>query len=132
MATVRKSFLVEASATDVWAALRDFGAVHERLVPGFLTGCRLEGDTRVVTFFNGAKVRERLVACDDSLRRLADSATGGRAVHHNASVEVVEEGPGRCRFVWTTDVLPDAIAPDVDAMMTRGGAAMKARLEAAT
>jgi hypothetical protein len=38
----------------VWDAVRDFGALHHRLVPGFVVEARLEGDDRVVTFFNGA------------------------------------------------------------------------------
>ena len=35
----------------------------------------------------------------------------------------------RSRFVWIVDVLPDAIAPYIEDMMTRGAAVMKARLE---
>ena len=44
----------------------------------------------------------------------------------------MQEGDGGgCRFVWTVDVLPDALAPYIDDMMTRGAAVMKATLEAA-
>jgi hypothetical protein len=45
MASIRKEILIESRPEDVWAAVRDFGAVHERLVPGFVVDCRLEGDT---------------------------------------------------------------------------------------
>ena len=51
-------------------ALRDFGAVHQRVAPGFVTATRLDGDDRVVTFFTGAEARERLVSVDDARRRL--------------------------------------------------------------
>ena len=44
---------------------------------------------------------------------------------------MLAEGEGRSRFVWTVDVLPDALAPYVEDMMARGAAAMKAALEAA-
>ena len=131
MASLRKELALAAPAEHVWAALRDFGAVHERLAPGFVTGATMEGDdVRVVTFFNGSSARETRVGCDDTLRRLAYAILGGRAAHYAASAEVRDEGGGR-RFVWTVDVLPDTLAPYIDDMMTRGAAAMKKALEAA-
>ena len=91
----------------------------------------MEGDdVRVVTFFNGATAKETLVGRDDARRRLAYAIVGGRAIHYGAAAQVLDEGEGRCRFVWTVDVLPDSIAPYVEDMMTRGAAAMKAALEA--
>ena len=132
MATLRKEIALAAPAARVWSALRDFGAVHVRLAPGFVTGTTMEGDdVRVVTFFNGSSARETLVGRDDALRRLAYAILGGRATHYAASAEVVESDSGGCRFVWTVDVLPDALAPYIDDMMTRGAAVMKATLEAA-
>ena len=132
MATLRKEILLAAPADRVWSALRDFGAVHERLAPGFVTATAMEGDdVRVVTFFNGSSARETRVGCDDRLRRLAYAILGGRAAHYAASAEVVDAGDAGCRFVWTVDVLPDALAPYSDDMMTRGAAVMKATLEAA-
>jgi Polyketide cyclase / dehydrase and lipid transport len=50
MASICRTTVIDSSADEVWAAVRDFGALHERLVPGFVTGCRLDGDGgRVVT-----------------------------------------------------------------------------------
>ena len=37
MASVRKEALIQAAPGDVWAALRDVGALHTRLAPGFVT-----------------------------------------------------------------------------------------------
>ena len=131
MASLRKELALAAPAEHVWAALRDFAAVHERLAPGFVTGTTMEGkDVRVVTFFNGSSARETLVGRDDTLRRLAYAIIGGRAAHYAASAEVRDGDDGGCRFVWTVDVLPDALAPYIDDMMTRGAAAMKTALEA--
>ena len=60
-------------------------------------------------------VRERIVDLDDKRRRIAYSATGGRAEHHNATVEVFE---GRkTKIVWITDILPNDIAGDITAQM---------------
>jgi carbon monoxide dehydrogenase subunit G len=132
MASLHKDFLVAAPADRVWSALSDFGALHRRLAPGFVTSTTMEGDgVRVVTFFNGATARETLVGRDEGLRRLAYAILGGQAAHYAAAAQVLDEGEGASRFVWTVDVLPDAIAPYVEDMMTRGAAAMKAALEAA-
>ena len=122
MATIIKETLVDAPAPAVWEALRDFGAVHERVAPGFVVESRLEGDVRTVTFFNGAVAREALVGLDDSARRLAYAVveSGLGLTHHNASASVVPEGDDRCRFVWVTDVLPDDAAPVVAGMMEQG------------
>ncbi|SDX50337.1 Polyketide cyclase / dehydrase and lipid transport [Variovorax sp. YR634] len=133
MATVYKEFIVEADAAHVWDALRDFGAVHTRLAPGFLTGCTIDAEgARILTFANGLVAREVLVGIDDAHRRLAYTVTGGQAAHHHATAQVFEEGAGRSRFVWITDVLPDAMAAYIGPMMEQGGAAMKATLEGRT
>ena len=131
MASVHREFSVESPPDVVWAALSDFGAVHTRLAAGFVTGCVLEEDSavRLVTFANGMQARERLVARDDTLRRLAYTVEGGRATHHNASAQVLDAGGGRSRFVWTTDLLPDTLAPAVAAMMDAGAVAMRLKLE---
>jgi hypothetical protein len=132
MPSIIKEILIDADADDAWAALRDFGAVHERLVPGFVVACDLDGpDTRVVTFFNGAVAREVLVGIDDDARRLAYTVVEGPldSTHHNASAQVVPEDGDRIRFVWTTDVLPDAVAAMVSELMDRGIAVIKQTLE---
>jgi len=129
MATIYKESLIDAPLTKAWAALSDFGAVHEKLVPGFVTDCRMDGAARVVTFFNGATARELLVGIDDTANRVAYSATGGRAAHHNASAQVFDAGENRTRFVWITDVLPNDVAGYIDAMMEQGLAVIKKTLE---
>jgi len=37
MATLRREVSLDAPATKVWPAIRDFGQVHTRVAPGFLT-----------------------------------------------------------------------------------------------
>ena len=133
MTSLRKDISLAASADEVWSALRDFGAVHRRLAPGFVTDATMDGEAvRVVTFFNGSSARETLVSCDEASRRLVYAIIGGRATHYSASAQVFEDGEKKCRFVWIVDVLPDTIAPYIDDMMTRGAAVMKATLEAAS
>ena len=71
MASIHKDIPIDASPDDVWDAMRDFGALHTRLVPGFVTDTKLDGDARIVTFASGNVARELLVGCDDDRRRLA-------------------------------------------------------------
>jgi carbon monoxide dehydrogenase subunit G len=132
MATIQREFKLRASPDAVWQALADFGAVHRVLARGFVTDCRLEenGTLRVVTFANGMSARERLVTLDAQARRIVYTVEGGRATHHNASAQLFPEGSGT-RFVWTTDLLPDALAPAIAQMMDAGAAAMAATLDAA-
>jgi len=127
MATITKNIITTASPDAVWAAIRDIGALHTRLVPGFVVDTRVEPGTpvvRVVTFASGAVVREPIVSSDDQARRLVWTVEGGAATHFNGSVEVFAGASGGSRVMWRTDVLPDATAAASDAAMTAGAAAM--------
>ena len=125
MASIRKEIPLDAGAEDVWAAVRDIGALHTRLVPGFVTDTQLEPGARIVTFGNGMVARELIVDLDDQAWRLVWSAVGGRLTHHNASAQVFGEGDTRSRLVWTADLLPDELAGDLRTMMEHGAAAMQ-------
>jgi carbon monoxide dehydrogenase subunit G len=124
MASIRKEILLDARPEDVWDAVRDIGALHTRLVPGFVTDTRLEEGARIVTFGNGMVVRELIVDLDDQARRLAWSARG-RLTHHNASAQVFPDGEKRTKLVWTADLLPNEAAADIRAMIELGAAAMQ-------
>lgn len=127
MATIRKEFLIDASPETVWAAMRDVGALHTKLVPGFVTDCKLEGDARIVTFGNGITAREVIVDVDDAARRIAWSATGSRLSHHNASSQVFAEG-GKTKVVWIADLLPNEMKPAIAGMIDAGASAMQKAL----
>jgi hypothetical protein len=128
MASIHKDIALDATPNDVWDAVRDFGAVHTRLVPGFVLDARLDGDARIVTFANGTVARELLVDCDDARRRLVYAATSERIKQHSASVQVVADGEARSRLVWIADVLPNEIAPYIDAQMDQAALAMQKAL----
>jgi carbon monoxide dehydrogenase subunit G len=129
MASIRKEFLIAAGADNVWDAVRDFGAVHQRLVPGFVVDTRMEGDARIVTFANGMVAREALVDLDDKARRLVYAVVGGRPTHYNASVQVFADGEAGSRFVWVIDLLPNELAPSIDAMAEQGAKVIKRTLD---
>jgi Polyketide cyclase / dehydrase and lipid transport len=129
MASIRKEIVIYASAERVWDALRDWAALHVRLVPGFATDARLDGEDRIVTFAKGGVLRERLVALDDDALRLVWSIADAPYIHHNASAQVFADGPGRSLFVWIADFLPNELADRVAPLMEHALGVIKRTLE---
>ena len=129
MATIHKEVEIARRKEFVWDAIRDVGAIHKRLVPGFVVDCKLEGDSRIVTFADGTVVRELIISVDDKTCRHSWSARGGSLSHHNASIQVFAEGKDRCRVVWIADLLPNEVADAIAAMIDQGLETMKQTLE---
>ncbi|UVE16640.1 SRPBCC family protein [Pseudomonas sp. LS44] len=129
MASIRKEVSFNVSAEQLWDAVRDVGALHTRLVVGFVTDCHLEGGVRIVTFANGLVARELIVDVNDADQRLVWAVVDGQLSHHNASVQVFADGAQRCRLVWIADLLPNEMAPAIEAMIEQGLLAMKNTLE---
>src|SRR5277367_6235784 len=125
MASIHKEIPLAAPAHDVWDAVRDFGALHTRLVPGFVLDTRLDGEARIVSFANGTVARELLVDCNEARRRLVYAINSERVTQHSASVQVIADGEARCRIVWIVDVLPHEIAAYMNGQMDLAAAAMQ-------
>lgn len=128
MATLHKEIHIAARPEVIWDAARDIGALHTRLVPGFVVNTQVEGNARIVTFGNGMVVRELIISVDDQRRRLAWTAIGGRTTHYNAVLEMLADGSGT-RVVWVIDLLPDEMAEPVTAMQGNGLTVMKETFE---
>jgi carbon monoxide dehydrogenase subunit G len=129
MGSIRREIVTSASPDAVWDAIRDIGALHTRLVPGFVTDTRLEPGARVVTFGNGMVVKEPIVSIDDQQKRLVWGAIGGSLTHYNGAVQVFPEGQNGSRVVWTADFLPNEAADQLRAMIEQGMAVMKKTLD---
>ena len=125
MASVRKEIPLAAGVATVWDALRDVGALHTRLVPGFVTDCRLDGDARIVTFANGQVARERIVDVSDADRRVVWAISDPPFSHYRAAAQVFPDGAHGSRLVWISDFLPHALRDRIDGMMTLGASAMQ-------
>ncbi|MET4065903.1 hypothetical protein ABID58_000677 [Bradyrhizobium sp. S3.2.6] len=125
MASIHNDVPLSAPACSVWDAVRDFGALHRRLVPGFVTACQLDGDARFVTFANGSVAREVLVDCDDARQRLVYAINSERLTHYSASVQVIADGEAKCRLVWIIDMLPNELAPYVQGQTREAVIAMR-------
>lgn len=130
MASISKEIVTRANPNAVWDAIRDIGALHTRLVPGFVTATELIPGGRRVTFGNGLVVDEPIIDSNNEMRRLAWTATGEalHLRHYNASVQVFPHERGS-RVVWTVDLLPDEAASTVESMMEQGMVAMTRALD---
>jgi hypothetical protein len=131
MASIRKEILVEAKPEQVWSAVRDVGAIHTRLAPGFVVDTKLDGPDRIVTFGNGMVLRELVVTIDEEARRLVWAAVADHIKHHNASMQVIAEGE-RSRLVWIADILPNDLAGNVGGLMEQALSIAKPTLERAS
>ena len=129
MASIREERMLEMDSAKAWSAVRLVGEAHRLFAPVLVDGS-LDGDTRTVRFANGMTVRERILDVDDEHRRVAYTALGADGVtYHHAEMEIDDLAPGRCVFVWTTDVLPDQVAGMIAPLMAQGADALKANLE---
>lgn len=129
MASNKLEITTTAPPDKVWDAVADIGALHRRLVPGFVVHTELQDRARIVTFGNGMTVREPIVSLDPHERRLVWTAEGAGADHYNGALQVFDAGDGS-RVVWTADFLPDDFGDQIKAMMQEGMAVMKKTLDA--
>ena len=129
MASIHREIVVNTRPEKVWEVVRDVGAVHTRLAPGFVVDTRLETDARVVTFANGMVARELIVDVDDAARRLVWSVVGSPMTHHNASLQIFADGDVRSRLVWIADLLPNELADTIGGMIEQGMGIMKQTLD---
>ena len=129
MASLYKEIVINAPAAAIWDAVRDVGALHTRLVPGFVVDTQFEPGGRRVTFANGMSLREPIITLDEERQRLVWSAQGGATTHYNAALQVIAQGESS-RVLWTSDFLPESVGATLSAMQDQGLAALKRKLEA--
>ena len=103
--------------------MRDFGALHTRLVPGFVLDTKLDGEARIVRFANGS------TRASGRLRRRAPAAVyavhSERLKQHSASVQVVADADTHCHVVWIVDLLPHEAALYISRQIDEGAAFMQ-------
>lgn len=129
MASIHIESPVAVSADTAWRALRRVDRADELFAP-VLDAANMHGDVRTVHFANGPQLHERIIDVDESARRVAYSVLDSPGLtYHHASMQIVEDGPQRCRFVWTTDFLPAESAPNLRPVIEAGTKALKANLE---
>jgi hypothetical protein len=131
MASIIIDTPIAVPAETAWATIGDWATGPARMAPGWVTDVRVEDDHRIVTFTNGAVFRERFIGIDHTARRLAYAITGDvvHPDHHNASMQILPDGPSSCRLYWIQDVLPDSLAARLETGMTASASVIKSTLE---
>jgi hypothetical protein len=131
MASIQIQFEVDVAADRVWQVIGDWANGPVAMARGHVVSSQADGDVRVVNFATGTIARERLVARDEAARRIVYSLMGDsvRPDHDNAVMQVLPDGAGRCRFVWTRDVLPDELAEPLRVAMEQAAPIIKRTLE---
>ena len=131
MASIRTELVIEADAAQVWKTVGNWENGPADMARGHVVSSRAEGPVRVVTFADGRVARERLVTRDDDTRRIVYSVIGDtvRPDHDNAVMHIIADGEGRCRFVWSRDVLPDELARAAPGGHAEAGPVIKRTLE---
>jgi len=131
MASIAVEVITRAAPAAVWDAIRDVGALHTRLVPGFVVATQLVPGGRRVTFGNGTVIEEPIIDANDNTRRLAWTAVGSAAglTHYNAAVQVFAGEAGGSRVIWSADFLPHEAAGTLRTMMQQGAIAMTRTLD---
>jgi hypothetical protein len=129
VATVRQEVWVERPAGEAWAVVRDPASVT-RWFPG-MTDVVVDGTSRVITLRSGLPLREEIVAVRDDLRRFQYRLLGPLPVeHHLGTIDVVADGDDRCVVVYSTEVVPHALAPILDGAVGDALTSLKHLLEA--
>lgn len=133
MPTVRKDTFINVPPEQAWDAVKEVGAFHLRLVPGFTANTLMDGNERTLILADGSAVKEWIVSQDEEERRLVFAVKEGRMplLHHNASFQILPDGQGGSQFVWITDFLPAELTEAIQAQAERVSAVIKQTLEAA-
>jgi mxaD protein len=115
MATFTVEVHIDASPDAVWAVVGDPCGVT-RWYPLY-TGCRIDGDVRVLTRADGVELTERMFGRDDAGMTYSYSVTAGLPLaSHEASFTVVPDGEGS-RVLWRTSAEHEDPSVDMEARL---------------
>ena len=108
LGSIRHEVRIQRSADDVWHRVRDAAGLHTWF-PG-LTGCTVDGTTRVIFLGSGMAMPEELHVNDDTQRRFQYRITAPIFVHHRGTIDVIELGADECLVVYSTEADPRTMA----------------------
>jgi len=108
MATTRSHVRINRSADDVWKVVSDAGNIAAWFPS--ITTSSVSGTTRSCEMEGGIPLVEEIVTNDPRLRRFQYRITSGVPLEsHLGTVDVLDDGTASI-VVYTTDVVPDAMA----------------------
>jgi hypothetical protein len=131
LASIHHEATFDVNAAAAWARLRQVDQAHTLFAPVLVDGTfDRDAQTRTVRFANGMVVQERILDVDDVRRRVAYAVVSGTPMtYHHASMQIIEDGAKRCRFVWVSDFLPPEFGDGMGPLVEAGTQALKANLE---
>jgi hypothetical protein len=131
MASIRTEIEIDVDADLAWRVIGNWANGPVDMARGHVVSSHADGGIRLVTFAAGTVARERLIARDETARRIVYSVIGDTVhpEHDNAAMQIVANGAGRCRFVWSRDVLPDELAEPLLSSMEAALPLIKRTLE---
>jgi hypothetical protein len=124
MASIYRELHLDAGIDEVWSRFADVGAVNQLI--DFLGPVTVDGDQRSCSLGEQGKLDELIVTVDDAHRRLVYSIRQSPFgfTHHSASWQVTKDGD-RTRFVWISDIKPDAAAPALEQAVDQAADAIR-------
>ena len=116
MAAVSISERIAAPASEVWAAIRDFGAISDWLPVAEASEADGEGvgAVRTLALAGGASARERLEALDDAARSYTYTVIDSTLpmTGYRATITVSEAGPQACMLDWSSTFEPVGVSDE--------------------
>jgi uncharacterized protein YndB with AHSA1/START domain len=108
LGSIRHEIRIRRSADDVWARVRDAAGLHTWF-PG-LTGCQVDGNTRVIFLGSGMAMPEEILLIDDVQRRFQYRVTAPIFQFHRGTIDVIDLHDGTCLVVYSTEADPRTMA----------------------
>jgi hypothetical protein len=108
LGSMRYDKRIRRSADDVWALAGDPARLHEWFPS--ISGCTVDGTTRVVVTESGVPMPEEILVRDDTQRRFQYRVTAPLFHIHRGSIDVIALDDEECLVVYTTDADPRPLA----------------------
>lgn len=125
---MRQSVFIERAADEVWNLLRDPASVTTWFPQ--MTDVNIDGTERRITLASGLTLIETIVSNRDDLRRFQYRLTGPLPIEtHLGTIDVIADGDNRCVVVYSTDVIPHALAFVLDGAVSDALANLKNLIE---
>ena len=131
MATIRLEIGIVRSKEFVWNVVRDVGAIHKRLVPGFVLDCKSKA-----TGEQSPSEMDWLYVNSSSASTTKPAGTHGRLAEGRLPTTMP-----RCRYsqkaiqsrvVWIADLMPNEAADAISEMIGQALKTMKETLESSS
>ena len=127
MVHVSAEVIISCSPDDAWKLVGDVANIAD-WVPQ-IEHSELYGDHRTVRFVDGAVLQERILNRDDETRsyhyEVLDSPFGFTSL--TGSTEVHAD-PAGCKVIWSADITPDELGPQIQPMYAAALDALRERL----